>query len=358
MKMELGLRHVFDQPTLGSRQGAGEGLGHIPMLRCRAMNGQVRRVALTAGWLAIAALVSLGAAGIIGAMAHLPGTPSRAELTYSGDKAIGPRLEAAEQGLIDLGAEVRRLSELGRGALSALVNRDVDTLAEAVAAGKDLTVQIDTRASELRKELDTLPGIGPGEELVLSPETRDRRARALHALESTDGLATAWSRLAVGSVSATRITKLLTDHDTVTGEAVVLGRAGKYAEALERLAESDAIIAESRSLRDALAGTVDVGTLTTWLDLNAEYDTALRRLYDAVIASKGAVTPEVLAAFDAEAVARKRLPSDTKALVIILEEIGRGGLNEAVIAIEEARGRLDAALGRLGGAAGVESAPP
>ena len=77
------------------------------MLRCRTMKGQVRRVVLVVAWLAIAALISLGAAGIIGAMAHLPGTASRAELTYQGDKAIEPGLTSAEASLVDLAGDVR-----------------------------------------------------------------------------------------------------------------------------------------------------------------------------------------------------------------------------------------------------------
>ena len=117
------------------------------MLRCPAMNGLGRRVALAAGWLLVAALVSLGAAGIVGAMAHMPGTPSRAELTYPGDKAIEPDLEAAEQGLLELAGEVRHLSDLGRQALSALVTRDVDALSAAVIEGEDLAVKVEALSS-------------------------------------------------------------------------------------------------------------------------------------------------------------------------------------------------------------------
>jgi hypothetical protein len=314
------------------------------------MKGQGRRVALAIAWLAVAALVSLGAAGIIGAMAHLPGTPSRAELTYQADKAIEPGLAAAERSLIALAGEVRQLSDLGRRALTSLVARDVDALSAAVAEGGELTLTIDSHASQLQEQLAGLPGIAGGNTLLLSAETRERQARALRALEATNGLAVAWSRLAIGSVAATRITVLLEDHDQMTAGAAALGQTGKYTEALDRLTESDNMIAEARDLKDELAaGGVDVSTLTTWLDLNAEYDAALRRLYVAVVASNGTVTPEVRAAFDAEAKARKRLPGDTKALVIILAEIGRGGLNQAVIGIEEARGKLDAAVGLLGG---------
>lgn len=319
------------------------------MLRCRAMYEHVRRVVLAAIWLVVAVLISLGAAGIVGAMANLPGTPARAELTYAGDQAIEPGLAAAEKGLIELADEVRQLSDLGRRALTALVASDVETLTSSVAEGDELATTIQADADDLRERLEALPGIGPGDELVLSADVRDRQARALHALSATDGLAGAWSRLAVASVAATRVTVLLTDHDRTTGEAAALGREGKYAEALEKLTESDRMIFEARNLRDSLAATVDVTTLGQWLDLNAEYDAALRSLYQSIIDSNGRVTAEVRAAFDAEAAARERLPSDTKGLVIILSEIGRGGLNQAVIGIEEARGELEAALGLLDG---------
>jgi hypothetical protein len=322
------------------------------------MKGQVRRVALATIWVAIALLISLGAAGIVGAMAHLPGTPSRAELTFVGDEAIQPGLSAAEASLLELADDVRQLSDMGRGALTALVNRDVDTLTTTVEDGEGLATAIQQQADELRGQLVGLPGIGPGNELLLSAETRHRHARALQALSSTDGLAPAWSRLAVGSVAATRITVLLTDHDLVTADAAALGRTGKYAEALERLAESDRMIFEARNLRDSLAATVDVTTLGQWLDLNAEYDAALRHLYQVILDSNGSVTPDVRAAYDAEAAARERLPSDTKGLVIILAEIGRGGLNQAVIGIEAARGELDAALGLLGALPGETPAAP
>ena len=53
------------------------------------------------------------------------------------------------------------------------------------------------------------------------------------------------------------------------------------------------------------------------------------------------VTAATQAAVKAEAAARARLPPDTRGLVIIMSEIGRGGMNGAVIAIEEARGQAE-----------------
>ena len=46
----------------------------------------------------------------------------------------------------------------------------------------------------------------------------------------------------------------------------------------------------------------------------------------------------------AERKAQDRLPPDTRGLVLIMAEIGRGGMNGAVIAIEQARGQLAEAL--------------
>ena len=57
------------------------------------------------------------------------------------------------------------------------------------------------------------------------------------------------------------------------------------------------------------------------------------------------------AASKAEQQAREQLPPDTKALVVIMGEVARGGLNQAVITIEEARKRLSDASDAL-------SAPP
>jgi hypothetical protein len=311
------------------------------------MKGLARRAALTAAWLAIAAILSLGAAGIAGSMTHQPGTPTRAELTYAGDQAIEPGLSAAEADLATLADEVSALGELGRGALGALVGRDLASLDATVADGTRLSQTIATHSEALRATLLGLPGVGSDAALVLSPEVRRRHALALRAIESTDGLADAWERLGAGALAATRVTVLLVDHDKTTGEAAAAGRAGKYPAALEKLTESDGQIAQARSLRDALAASTDVSTLTQWLDLNAAYDKALRNLYQSLSTSKGSVTPKVLAAINAEKVARAALPADTKGLVVILAEIGRGGLNQAVITIEEARGDLEAAVGLL-----------
>ena len=60
--------------------------------------------------------------------------------------------------------------------------------------------------------------------------------------------------------------------------------------------------------------------------------------------ASGRVNSAVRKAMTEERKAKDRLPPDTRGLVLIMAEIGRGGMNGAVIAIEEARGQLSAAL--------------
>jgi hypothetical protein len=324
-----------------------EGSVTNPMLRCRAMTRLLRRAALAVAWLLIVAVIAIGAAGLVAAMAHQPGTASRAELTLDGDQAVAPRLAAIQADLVELSKDVKQLSELGRGALGALVAVDPAALDAAVAEGQSLAGAIEDRAGAIREQIALLPGSGPTEELSWSPETRAQRDVALQATATTAGLEGLWTRLAFGAVTANRLTTLLVDHDKIAGGAAALGHNTKYAAGLKELTKADKIIADARALRDALKNTVDVSTLTQWLDRNAEYDAALRRLFKAVIDSKGKVTTEVRQSAVAERRAHDLLPANTSGLVIILAEIGRGGLNQAVIGIEEARGQLQAAVDRL-----------
>ncbi|MGP1675150.1 MAG: hypothetical protein ACTS8Z_08055, partial [Candidatus Limnocylindrales bacterium] len=72
--------------------------------------------------------------------------------------------------------------------------------------------------------------------------------------------------------------------------------------------------------------------------------TALRTLYVAVRAADGRVNAAVRRAMAAEAAAKTRLPPDTRSLVLIMAEIGRGGMNASAIAIEQAHQDLVEAL--------------
>ena len=324
---------------------------------------RLKRAALTIVWLALVAVIAIGGAGLVTAMAIQPGTPGRAELTQDGDRAAAPGLARAHDGIVGLAADVDRLGELGRGALTALVASDFAALDDAIAQGQTLAHSIDARALQLRTALDALPGTGPNEAVIWSPATRAQRDVADAALASTGGLEATWIRLATGSSTANRLATLLADHDQIAGEAAAAGRAGKYAAALTTLAQAEAKLDEAKLLRDSFSGTgIDVTTLTQWIDRNAEYDAALARLYRATIAAKGTITKELRLAAIAERQAHELLPANTSGLVIILAEIGRGGLNQAVIGIEQTKSKLQAAADAMEAAAapaagGADGAP-
>jgi hypothetical protein len=143
------------------------------------------------------------------------------------------------------------------------------------------------------------------------------------------------------------LTRLLADHDAAAAEAARLGRRAAYGQALEQLGRAEASLVDASALRDALANTADVSVLDEWLARNRALDVALRDLYTALRASGGSVTDAVRTAAEAERTAQQRLPPDTRGLVVIMADIARGGLNQAVIGIEQARGRLDAAVAGL-----------
>jgi hypothetical protein len=173
---------------------------------------------------------------------------------------------------------------------------------------------------------------------------RDRHARLVAALADTRDLDLEWDRLASGSAAATKMSQLLASHDETVLKAAAKGRDADYAEALKILDDADDLIGDLHELRDQLSATVETATLDEWLNRSAGYDAALRELYDALRKNDGRVNAAVRRAMEAEQKARDRLPADTRGLVVIMSDIGRGGMNDAVIAIEQARGQLADAL--------------
>jgi hypothetical protein len=304
-------------------------------------------------WIIAAVAIALGSAGMVGGLDHLPTTGARPELTYRADREIEPALDAAAGDIRTLSDQVDVLAGQGRHALTALVARDAPSLQAAISAGDAQVGTIQASARALRDRLAQLPGLDTAAAARFSPATLARYATLVAALPAVDALDDDWAGLAAGSVPAIELTEHLAAHDRIAGEAVRLGAAGKYAEAIRTLAGAQAELVSARNVRDQLATHIDPSTLDTWIDRNATYDTAVGSLWAAVLASPARVTDAVRAAAEREKAARAQLPGDTRALVVILGDVARGGLNQAVIAIEEARGRLLDALA----AAAARAAP-
>lgn len=308
-------------------------------------------------WLLAAILVAFGGAGIVAGADHQPSDGGRPELTWSADQAIGPGLTAAVGDLDRISQDLDSLGALGREALAALTRREVPALSAAIDHGSTLASRIDAETQALGGRLEALPGGGPAAGTSLGPAMLARYDAVVGALSATGGLATDWSSLARGALSAIQLSTLLADHDRQAGDAARLGSKGDYKGALAGLDKADATLATARHGRDTLANASDVSTLTLWIDRNAAMDTALRALYTALTKSAGQATADVIKALDAVKQAKANLPPDTRALGVIMAELARGGLNQAVISIEDARGQLAAALEQLIGGLRAGSTP-
>ena len=309
------------------------------------MRDGLRRILGTLIWLALMVAIALGAAGIVTGMDHPPGSTGRTDITAAGDAEVSAKLDAAEADLSRLADTVEALGTQARGALAALNGTDTTASETAIAQGDQLVAAVIDRTAKLRDELAKVPYVGsPTAGLTVSDAVVARHAALVTALDATDGLDADWARLSAGSVAATRMGGYLAQHDTLIGDAVAKGRLARYDAANALIDQAAAQITAARAQRDELARTVDVSVLDEWLNRNGDYDVALKNLYTAIQKVGRKVTDATRAAVKAEAAARARLPPDSRGLIIIMADIGRSGMNEAVIAIEQARGKLTDAL--------------
>lgn len=301
----------------------------------------MRGVMAAVAWLLAVVLIALGAAGLVDIMDPPRAGGTDPALTAAGDARLTPLLDAAEAELAAEASDVGDLATAARRALGSLTSADLDAVAAAVGDGDLLVAAIRTRAAAVAADLRAMPIVGtPTASIELSDAVRARHARLVSAASAVAGLDAAWSRLTASSLAASRSAIVLTAQVDAVATAAELGRGARYAEALDALDVADQSIAAARELRELLAATVDVSTLDEWLDRSEAYDAALRNLYEVLLDVGGRVTSEVRDAIAAEEAARARLPPDARGLVVIMSEIGRGGMNGAVIAIEEARGNL------------------
>ncbi len=328
------------------------------MSRIRRLLLAVRPVAIGLLYGAVMVAVALGSAGIVALWSHPPGTASRAELTWHADRSLTPQLNDARDKLVSIAASIDRLSVLARGALGSLTAADQGPFVDALGEGTAVSRSISVDSAALRAQLASMPGAEPEDAIQYGVAVLTRRAAMLSALDGTAGLDRSWATLTAGSLQASTLIGLLDQHDVTVAAAAAQGRSGDYEPAVATLGAAVARLDNAAEIRDQLANAADVSTLDSWIARNRRYDQALIGLYGALRNSGGDIDEAVRAAYQEEGAARALLPPDTRGLVVIIADIGRGGLNQAVIAIEQAKGRLNFALEALVSAqAGLPGAP-
>src|SRR5512140_3172801 len=119
------------------------------------------RLARAIAWVAIAAALALGGAGIVGQLSHPPGDSRREELTYAADVALKVRLDALAVQLQDVGSLVDALSGDAKASLVAVTSGDGTALQEALDRGTGRARSAETTVAAIRTSLAGLPGEGP-----------------------------------------------------------------------------------------------------------------------------------------------------------------------------------------------------
>lgn len=304
----------------------------------RIVSGLLRAVL----WLLAAGLIAAGAAGLAVAANPVPDEQTRPEVYAWADAAVAPGLAEIDAQLREAQALVAALADLSRSAIVNLNNGDQEALVKDLDDGDLLVLEVGGIGTLVSADLRALPY--DADSYRISPSMAARLEAASEAVETVRPLADLWGRVARGALPASELARRLADHDLATFAATKDGTAGRYAAALKGLGKARAELTAALEVRDQLVEAVDTTTLDIWIDRNRAYDDALARLYQSLRDSGGRVTQEAREAFADVQRAQKRLPPDTRAIVVIMSDLAQGGLNQAAIRIEEARGALAAAL--------------
>lgn len=294
-------------------------------------------------WGVLLAVLSASAAGLAGVAWHAPGSPSRAELTYAGDAALGARLAIASADLELIASDVERLAAEAKKALEDVASADPEPLEATLARGDAIAAAIETRSQALRGSLVDLPGTELDAAMRYSNAILVRRSAILAAIEASSGLAGNWQTVAARARDTARLTALINEHDQTVLNGIQDGLNSQFKDAVKAIDAALEVMDSIKALRTRLVASDDT-ILDEWIERTGAYDVALRRLYAALVKSKGKVTVEVQSARREERAAFDQLPPDRRTILVIISEVTRNGLTQAVIAIDEAHGRLDDAL--------------
>jgi len=269
---------------------------------------------------------------------------------------LGARLDAATADLQQIAADVERLADAAKTALEDVASVDPARLEASLSSGDAIAAGIEARSRSLRESLTNLPGTEPDAAMRYSNATLVRRAAVLAAVDAACGLAGNWQTVAARAGETSRLTALISQHDETVLAGIQHGLNGKFKDAVARIDDALVNMASVQALRDRLVAAEDT-ILDEWIRRTKAYDLALQRLYAVLVKSKGKVTIEVQSARREERQAFEQLPPDRRTILVIISEVTRNGLTQAVLAIDEAHGRVDDALTAVTNAAAASAAP-
>ncbi|MGZ3587045.1 MAG: hypothetical protein ACXVAE_06030 [Candidatus Limnocylindrales bacterium] len=314
------------------------------------MRSWLGRALRTVIWLLVAAGVALGAAGIVTGAAPPPGDATRPELTVRADQRLEPGLSALETGLGHLEGQLGQLVGTGKAVLVELAAQPAGQVTSSDVAAKldqgdALVLAISQQAQQLQAAYAQLPYDASSDRISGRSSGRLLAVRA--ALGAVAPVAADWQVASARATVTTHLIGLLLQHDQLAGQAVFQGSAkdaaGKpkqpdFAGAMVTLGQAAEALGQAATIRDQLRQTIDVSTLTSWLDRNRTWDQAIGTYFRLAQTSRDLRVLQ--RAFDAEEAARAVLPKTTDALVVVVGAVEGAGLTAALADLEQIRARL------------------
>ena len=296
-------------------------------------------------WTAATVLISLGGAGLSTAADRPATDASRPELSAHSDLLAQPWLETLSSQAHAVEGKVDALSQNGRDLLGMLEGLDPARIGDALAAGDRSSTDLELAASAL----SDLRYQGPSEldEGRLSEANRGLLSAIDKVLAASLPLPITWQTIGGNTRQVTRLIVALLTHDGLVFRATTAGRQQDWDSALTLLGEGGASLNEARAVRDQLARVGDVSTLNDLISRYADYDAALTNLYTALRDGAALDSPTVRALSDAVAQAEAALPADSNALKVVVADASGGAIAEGVVDLEEARGKVSAAVADL-----------
>jgi hypothetical protein len=333
--------------TLVDEGDGGDG-GSARGARLRAGAGWIL---LRLAWIGLAALLSLGSAGIVAATGKSATTDGRPELTYGADQALSDQLDAGVRDLTLLSDHVTVLSNTTREVLADLSQVNQIRLQAAYQQGDTAVAAVTAGAASLGTRLACKPWPSSRDAELAKTYSQamvDRWREICGAVGFVATLSSDWASMENGANVAMEVANDISAHDSAAGDALQAAKLGRFPDALTSLQTAAASLADAQRIDADLAKIGDVSTLTEWLSRTKTVDDALGLLWQTMIDTKGRVTIQVTAALQAVNEAQALLPANNSVLQVVLYELA-GNLTADGISIETAKGQLAAALGDLTG---------
>lgn len=303
------------------------------------------RAVRSLAWIALLIVGALAIAGLVETLDHPASGDARPELTARDAAILAPRLAALQPSLQAMADEAQTLSAAGRAALAALRAGDPGGADDALGAGDTALDRLIAAAAIVR---DARPGllVDLGDGSRLSVTDRERLASVAAAVEGVPAIAGAWrdagraARLPVALVAA------VADHAAAVERATDAGRDARYGAAAAAVGDAAIALETVRGVRDRIAEAgFQTATLDRLVARLADRDAALGTLYAALAARGGVRTASVEAALAMVEATTADLGDPAGALATAVGEAGASGIVDALLAIDDGRGAMDAALG-------------